>query len=194
MLTTPAATTEAVGSTGPANAGTATLVTPPTATPIAAGDLKPVSTHSSVTSIESLESPAPVTTPATPVRDLALHLPGANGVEVRMSERSGEVHVEVRTGDREFTQDLRDNLHELVSGLERKGFAAEVSHPGEPLSARAGQASSSNDSPSDGQGGASAQDQEQQRQHQQKFDGRPPQARAVEWSETFNFNLETRNQ
>ena len=110
----------------------ATTAISPVAAPSESVDVKPPLTGSAapVTSIESTESPAPIAAPASPVRGLALHLPGNKGVELRMTERSGEVRVEVHSADREFTQDLRDNLHELVSGLERKGFSAEVSHPG----------------------------------------------------------------
>ncbi len=164
-------------------------------------DLKPATSDpsTSLQSIESLESPAPVAPPATPVRDLALHLPGAHGVEVRLNDNGGQLHVQVRAANSDFTQDLRDNLHELVSGLERKGFSAQVSYSGAPstehLFARPAEAGSSNDSPSDGRGGAFAQEQEQnqQRQSDRKFDGRSAKARAADWSGHFNSNLETRN-
>jgi hypothetical protein len=48
-------------------------------------------------------------------------------VSVRFVERSGEVHVTVRTADPVLAQDLRSGLSDLSGRLEHAGFRAEVS-------------------------------------------------------------------
>ena len=70
--------------------------------------------------------------PMAPVRDISLRMPGTGprGVEVRLTEKAGEVRVDVRSADPELTESLRGNLHDLMSNLDRRGLTAETWHPG----------------------------------------------------------------
>lgn len=69
--------------------------------------------------------------PATPVHDLSLRLTSdAHHVDVKLTDRGGEIHVAVKSADPVLTSDLRASLHELVGGLEKSGFHAEAWHSG----------------------------------------------------------------
>jgi hypothetical protein len=133
-----------------------------------------------------------------PMREIALQLPGARGVEVRLSEHAGEVRIDVRSGDAGLTQDLRGNLHDLVSGLERKGFSAEVSHLPEHAAApsRAADTGASKDqTPGGGQGGAfDRQPQQRNRQPGQQPEPTNSKARATAWNEQANSSFGKENQ
>jgi hypothetical protein len=75
-------------------------------------------------------APVPVNPPATPARDIQLQLnQGEQRVDVRLTERGGEVHVAVRTPDTELAGSLRDDLPRLSARLEQTGFRAETWHP-----------------------------------------------------------------
>jgi hypothetical protein len=149
---------------------------------------------------------ANVQTPASapqPLKEIALQLPGARGVEVRVSEHAGEVRIDVRSGDTMLTQDLRGNLHDLVAGLERKGFSAEVSHVAERAAAPASRPSdtgASKDQPQDGQGGAfDRQPQQRNRQHGQQPEPANSRAGGIArnehaWNEQANSSFEKENQ
>ena len=72
---------------------------------------------------QSQDVPAPRTAAA---RDIRLELAsGERRVEVRLSERAGELHVAVRTPDERLSGALRDNLPTLSSRLEQAGFRSE---------------------------------------------------------------------
>ena len=143
----------------------------------------------------TLEAP---TAAPQPMREIALQLPGARGVEVRLSEHAGEVRIDVRSGDAGLTQDLRGNLHDLVSGLERKGFSAEVSHLPEHAAApsRAADTGASKDqTPGGGQGGAfDRQPQQRNRQPGQQPEPTNSKARATAWNEQANSSFGKENQ
>jgi hypothetical protein len=142
------------------------------------------------------------------LKEIALQLPGARGVEVRVSEHAGEVHIDVRSGDAVLTQDLRGNLHDLVAGLERKGFSAEVSHIAERAAtpaSRPGDTGASKDQPQDGQGGAfDRQPQQRNRQSGQQPEPENPKAPAIArneqarnehaWNEQANSSFGKENQ
>jgi hypothetical protein len=50
-------------------------------------------------------------------------------VEVRVSERAGDMHVEVRTPNTGLAGELREDLPALSTKLEQTGFRAETWHP-----------------------------------------------------------------
>jgi hypothetical protein len=50
---------------------------------------------------------------------------GEQRVEVRLSERAGELHLAVRTPDERLSGSLRDNLPALSSKLEQAGFRSD---------------------------------------------------------------------
>lgn len=60
--------------------------------------------------------------------------PGAPPVEVQLTDRSGQVHVAVRTADPALQNTLRRDLGTLVDSLERAGFKTQAITPGNPAS------------------------------------------------------------
>ena len=82
---------------------------------------------------EPHRTPAPASEPATPVspaRDIRLQVTGGDQrVDVRLTERAGEVQVSVRTPDSQLAGALRDDLAALSARLEQSGFRAETWHP-----------------------------------------------------------------
>ena len=66
-----------------------------------------------------------------PLRNISLQVgqAGQPKVEVQVTERSGEVHVAVRSGDSEVVRGLRHDLPELVNRLEDSGFTATAWRP-----------------------------------------------------------------
>jgi hypothetical protein len=75
---------------------------------------------------------------AQAVREFSVLVPGRTSeggrqtppVELRIVERTGEVHVAVRTADERLTGSLREDLGELVTQLAERGFRADTWHPG----------------------------------------------------------------
>lgn len=67
--------------------------------------------------------------PASPARDIRLQVNGEQRVDVRLTERAGEVQVAVRTQDPRLAGALRDELPALSARLEQSGFRAEAWHP-----------------------------------------------------------------
>ena len=64
-------------------------------------------------------------------RDIRLEIGGGDHrVEVRLMERGGEVHVDVRTTDTHLASTLREDLPALSSRLAESGFRTETWHPG----------------------------------------------------------------
>lgn len=73
------------------------------------------------------ESEAPKTPAAT--RDIKLEVgSGDQRVELHLTERAGDVHVAVRTPDTHLAGELRENLPDLSSRLERTGLRPEEWH------------------------------------------------------------------
>jgi hypothetical protein len=76
----------------------------------------------------------PAAEPARPAaaHDIQLQVggEGTSRVEVRVSERAGDVQVSVRTPDSHLAGELREDLPALATRLEQSGFRAETWHPG----------------------------------------------------------------
>ena len=71
--------------------------------------------------------------PATaPVKDISIQVtqPGAQKVEVRVVQQSGELRVAVRTGDSDLAHGLQQSLSDLVGRLQETGFRGEAWRPG----------------------------------------------------------------
>jgi hypothetical protein len=67
---------------------------------------------------------------SAPAHEIKLEIGGAaQRVEVRLSERAGEVRVAVRTADSHLAGSLRENLPGLSSRLTENGFRTETWHP-----------------------------------------------------------------
>jgi len=70
------------------------------------------------------------TASAQPMREVTLHVTSdSQKVQVQVNEHGGELRVVVKSGDPVLTSDLRAGLSELVSGLEKSGFRADVWRP-----------------------------------------------------------------
>ena len=137
--------------------------------------------------------------PADPVktavaRDIKLQV-GAEGgdrVEVRVTERGGDVHVAVRTPDSRLAGELREDLPALATRLEQSGFKAETWHPaaaGEhtrPLDPQAGAASQDAQSQPRQDGGEQQNEQQQQRQRETE---NPDSSKPKEQGKDFEWLL-----
>jgi hypothetical protein len=68
----------------------------------------------------------------SPLSDIRVQLGGGaqERVDVRLVDRSGELHVAVRATSDNLTKDLREGLSELVGRLESTGYRTEVWRPG----------------------------------------------------------------
>jgi hypothetical protein len=76
---------------------------------------------------------AEVPKPPAAARNIQLDVNGGNQrVEVRLTERGGEVQVAVRTADAHLAGALREDLPALSSRLAESGFRAETWHPASP--------------------------------------------------------------
>jgi hypothetical protein len=72
----------------------------------------------------------PTSPPASPAREIQLQLhEGEQRVDVRLTERSGELRVAVRTPDAQLAGALRAGLPALSARLEQTGFRADTWHP-----------------------------------------------------------------
>jgi hypothetical protein len=163
-------------------AASASLYTPAPRSEAAPAVLKAPSHSPAVEFIDSGSEPQPAA--PQPMKEIALQLPGTRGLEVRLTERAGEVHVDVRSADAAFTQDLRGNLHDLVTGLERKGFSAEVSTSTEhtPAAARSAETGTSKDQTSGGQSGSDKQRQQRNRQPDEPPEPTNSKDRSAVWN------------
>ncbi len=72
-----------------------------------------------------------------PLREISLTLPNtaadsgqkAGDIEVRVLQSAGQVQVTVKTADEQLTQNLRQQLGDLVTRLEHSGYQTETWHP-----------------------------------------------------------------
>ena len=69
---------------------------------------------------------------SVPMKDISLQLTqnGAQKVEVRLVQQSGELRVAVRTGDSDLAHNLQQGLSDLVGRLQETGLRAEAWRPG----------------------------------------------------------------
>jgi hypothetical protein len=115
------------------------------------------------------------------VKDISLRLTDKDqgSVQVRLSERAGELRVSVRTPDAGLTRGLRDGLSDLVGRLEHSGYKAETWQPADSSSTAQdhGRQPSQDNSPRQQQGGSGNESGQQQnaRDHQQ------PDAQTPQW-------------
>jgi len=119
-----------------------------------------------------VEQSAPVSA-ATPVnREIQLQVGG--GVAVRVTERGGEVRVEVRSPDSQTANALRQELPSLATRLAESGVHASIWHP---ASASTGSPSlAERSAPSNGEDAGGQQQGRQQRQSdRQPQDEQPEQ-------------------
>jgi hypothetical protein len=117
-----------------------------------------------------IEATGPQPTPAahsSEARTISLRLAdtGEQQIDLKVTDRGGDVKVAVRTADVDLAGSLRDNLGDLVHKLEQSGFRAESWHSAQPSSPTAGH----RDPQSDGE---SFHGQDQRQDQHQAGDGR----------------------
>jgi hypothetical protein len=68
-----------------------------------------------------------------PVRSLSLEFTpdGAGDVRLRLSERTGEVHISLHSSDTALGSRLHEGVHDLVGSLSNAGYEAEAWTPGQ---------------------------------------------------------------
>jgi hypothetical protein len=116
---------------------------------------------------------------AAPVNDISLQVtqPGAQKVEVRVVQQSGELRVAVRTGDADLAHGLQQGLSDLVGRLQETGLRAEAWHPGgttvqsTPVVESRTSPSGSQHGDSQGHSGGSRQQEGERRQSQSQRPG-----------------------
>jgi hypothetical protein len=83
----------------------------------------------SVTRVEP--EPAPQVRAAGPAKEISLQVGNspAENVQVRVVERSGEVHVAVRAADERMAESLRGDLNRLSRAFDQQGYQAETWQP-----------------------------------------------------------------
>lgn len=106
-----------------------------------------------------LAEPAPK--PAAPVNEIVMRIsqPGAQNVDVQVSQKAGEVHVAVRTSDSDLAHGLRQGLPELTGRLESSGYRAETWRPAVSMAAPPQAATETRDSAARGGGSENGQSQ-----------------------------------
>jgi hypothetical protein len=116
--------------------------------------------------------PAPIPQPAAAApaaHDIKIELNGGGQrVEVRLTERGGDVHVAVRTPDARLSDAMRQDLPALAAKLEQSGFRADGWQPGAANS-------SERRAVETGAGNASQDSQEHAGQNQQQKQDNPQQ-------------------
>jgi hypothetical protein len=128
-------------------------------------------------------SPTPVSRPPQSI-DLKVEGTDNNqGVDVRISQRAGDVQVTVRTPDNQLADSLRQHLPELSDRLAQNGVDGEIWHPGT--------AQASGDTASNQESWTSDQSQGQQQQ-QRSPDGRSRQPQENE-NGSLNWQNESKN-
>ncbi len=80
----------------------------------------------------SVPAAQPERTGAAQEISIRIASPGAAPVDLRVSERSGQVSVDVRTNDAAVQTSLRQDLGALTHSLERAGYHAEIITPASP--------------------------------------------------------------
>jgi hypothetical protein len=149
------------------------------ANPLTPPEVQPLAASGSTDRSGSAEAPAPtsplLTDPAAaPVQSAAAHAiklqvggDGEQRVEVRVTERGGDVFVAVRTPDSRLAGELRQDLPALATRLEQSGFHAATWQPAAVERQRL----------ADPQTGATAQDAESQSRQDGREQQRDPQER-----------------
>jgi hypothetical protein len=85
---------------------------------------------------DAIAEPQPPSPGQTQQIDIRITPPQAPGVDLQVSQRSGQIQVVVRTPDPGLETALRQDLGTLVHSLERSGFQAETFIPNSSESAR----------------------------------------------------------
>ena len=129
------------------------------------------------------------------VHDISLKLTNKDqsSVQVRLSERAGELHVSVRTPDAGLTRGLREGLSDLVGRLEENGYRAETWRPADNASTAQDQGrenpSQQHSSQQQNAGGSGTDS----RQRQNPRDQQQPGAQTPQWVGELESSLQRSN-
>jgi hypothetical protein len=125
--------------------------------------------------------PMPQPAPAAPAaHDIKLELNGGGQrVEVRLTDRGGDIHVAVRTPDGRLSDAMRQDLPALAAKLEQSGFRADAWQPGAANSSDRRAAET-------GAGNASQDSQEHAGQNQQQKQDNPQQQQPKNFTNASN--------
>ena len=132
----------------------------------------PVQLKSDVAAVSSTQAVAepPATLPLKPhAIDIRVGGPDSQGVDVRVSQRAGDVQVTVRTPDTGLAQSLRDHLPELSDRLSQTGVHNEIWQT-TPTQTSADTGSQSGESSNTDAWRGQQQNQQQQQHQQQQAD------------------------
>lgn len=130
----PAAPISGTETPGEAAAGGGNLAASSIAAPEPSGQIalpaNPPPPHAPATPAEPAPSSDPAPAPAPAATDIRISLnDGGQRVELRVTERAGDIHVAVRTPDSQLATAMRDDLPALSSKLEQAGFHSEMGRP-----------------------------------------------------------------
>jgi len=134
--------------------------------------------------------------PKPPATNISLQVGSAKGevVEVRLTERAGELRVAVRTPDSDIAQGLRQGLSDLTTKLNDNGYRAETWHPADTssLTFSAPRESGNNQ----GQSSNSGSQQQNQQGSQQQDGGRQNQnsSNRPRWVQELESNMRSGSQ
>jgi hypothetical protein len=126
--------------------------------------------------------------PATvPLKEISIQVaqPGAQKVEVRVVQQSGELRVAVRTSDSDLAHGLQQGLSDLVGRLQESGFRSEAWRPGSAVQStpvfepRSSHAASQNGDSQSNSGGS----------HQQEGERRQGQSQRPAWVEELENSI-----
>ena len=108
--------------------------------------------------------------PTPPVsHDVALRLAdGPNNVDIRMSERGGEIRVMVHTPDGNLANSMRNELPDLVGKLRQSGYQAETWRPATSHQTDGERQRGADSSPQQQHSGGRRESRQQQQQQQQQ--------------------------
>ncbi len=75
-----------------------------------------------------IEEPVPARDTQQPLRSVSLEFSpdGAGDVRLRLSEKSGEIHISLHSSDASLTSRLHEGVHDLVGSLSSAGYEAEA--------------------------------------------------------------------
>jgi hypothetical protein len=112
---------------------------------------EPVRAGEKLAAAAPLDLPEPATPRTEPARDISFRIHSAtNPVDIKLTDRAGEIHVAVRSMDPLLTKSLQANVSELAGKLEKAGFHTETFIPGKLETLREPQASATfQDAPRD---------------------------------------------
>jgi hypothetical protein len=142
------------------------------ATPAATATPSQATAEALRTSESNLAAAPPSRTGAAQEITIRIEQPDASPVDLRVVERAGQVHVDVRTPDATMQTSLRGDLGTLTNSLQRAGYQTEIFTPSATVGRATSGAQTSNrndhqDSPQN-RGGSGDSSEGRRQQQQQK--------------------------